>query len=228
MWSIKAIKIRAKKFLRPVYWKTLLPIILLSLFFVLFLCLLLIAFVFGVDFPIVVPELTFMKVLSYIGIEGLLAFILWILISIFVKGPFLVGYKRFFLGNLYGEPDSITIKSAFESDEYMANVETMLLTRLYVFLWSLLFIVPGVVKFYTYSMVPYIIAENPRIGHVAAMRMSEQMTYGHKWKMFQLTMSFSWYYLLALLTCGIGLLFVQPFIESCFAQVYQEINFNGD
>ena len=99
----------------------------------------------------------------------------------------------------------------------------MLLSRLCISLWSLLLIVPGIKKFYSYIMVPYIIAENPRIDAKTALKISYVMTYGHKLHIFMLTLSFFWWYLLGFLSFGIGNIFVMPYIEATYTQLYLEL-----
>ena len=90
-----------------------------------------------------------------------------------------------------------------------------------VFLWSLLFIIPGIIKSYEYCMIPYILAENPEIEMDRAFEISRKMTKGEKWKIFVLGLSFIGWYLLGLLCCCVGTIFVDPYSEATYAELYQ-------
>ena len=89
-----------------------------------------------------------------------------------------------------------------------------------VFLWTLLLIIPGIIKRYAYMMVPYILAENPNIGSKRALELSDQMTKGHKLDIFILHLSFFWWYLLGMLACLVGMIFVVPYHQSTLAELY--------
>lgn len=96
----------------------------------------------------------------------------------------------------------------------------MCLMDLKTLLWLFLFIVPGVVKAYEYSMIPYLLAENPNLSASEAFSLSKQMTTGQKMDLFVLDLSFIGWGFLGLICCGIGLLFVQPYPEATKAEVY--------
>ena len=87
-------------------------------------------------------------------------------------------------------------------------------------LWLFLFIVPGVIKAYEYSMIPYLLAENPNLSADEAFSLSKQMTTGQKMDLFVLDLSFLGWIILGAICCGIGLLFVQPYPEATKAEVY--------
>ena len=92
----------------------------------------------------------------------------------------------------------------------------------FVLLWSLLFIIPGIVASYRYSMAPYIMAENPDIGIREAVNMSKQMMAGHKGRLFGLHWSFFGWALLCALTLGIGNLWLNPYMNAAQAAFYIE------
>ena len=104
---------------------------------------------------------------------------------------------------------------------YMNVVKTQFLRMLYEFLWSLLLVIPGIIKSYQYRMVPYILAENPSISAKRAFAMSKKMTDGEKWKMFVLDLSFIGWKLLGVLACGIGVYFVEPYLQATYAELYE-------
>ncbi|MDL2323995.1 DUF975 family protein [Ruminococcaceae bacterium OttesenSCG-928-A16] len=93
----------------------------------------------------------------------------------------------------------------------------------FVFAWSLLFIIPGIVASYRYAMAPYLMAQNPNLTAMEAIEQSKQMMNGNKGRLFCLDLSFFGWILLAALTCGIGLLFVYPYIESARAAFYLDM-----
>ena len=103
-----------------------------------------------------------------------------ILFGVFVANPVEVGKCRFFLANRQNKGGYDQIFSLFKSGVYLNVVKTMFLRDLYVFLWSLLFVIPGIVKSYEYSMIPYILAENPNIDSKRAFAISRSMTQGKK------------------------------------------------
>ena len=94
---------------------------------------------------------------------------------------------------------------------------------LWIFLWSLLFIIPGIVKSYSYSMMFYIIAENPKIGATKAMDISKVLTQGHKADLFVMDLSFLGWILLSLLSCGIGFIWLIPYMTMTEINAYYDL-----
>lgn len=143
---------------------------------------------------------------------------------VFLGYPLEVGGRRFFVENaqLGGQTsaDLNTLGYAFKKERYMDIIKAMLYKGVFNFLWFLLFIIPGYVKYYAYMMVPYILAENPNIGHKRALELSKQMTYGHKFGIFVLDLSFIGWYLLGLMCCCIGVIFVYPYANATSAELY--------
>ncbi|MDE7290936.1 MAG: DUF975 family protein [Treponemataceae bacterium] len=92
---------------------------------------------------------------------------------------------------------------------------------LWVFAWSLLFLIPGIVKFYSYSMMFFIMAENPEIGVCKAMEISKELTRGYKGELFVLDLSFIGWSILASIPCGLGLLWLMPYMNMTKTNVYQ-------
>ena len=94
---------------------------------------------------------------------------------------------------------------------------------LWVFLWSLLFVIPGIVKFYSYSMMFFVLAENPKIGVEKAMNISKILTNGHKADLFALTMSFFGWYFLCLCTSGVGFIALFPYYKMTQTNAYSDL-----
>ena len=97
------------------------------------------------------------------------------------------------------------------------------LIGLYTFLWSLLFIIPGIVAAYSYAMTPFILAENPELSASEAMRRSKEMMDGNKWRLFCLGVSFVGWSFLCSLTFGIGYLWLNPYTHISIAAFYRDL-----
>lgn len=151
---------------------------------------------------------------------GLTATVISAAFTFFLVNIAEVGKDRYFTLCRYGTISIEELIWGFKNGRYMDNVKTMLLRSLYTFLWSLLFVVPGIVKHYSYWMVPYILAENPGVSTERAFEISMRTTMNEKWEMFVLSLSFLGWYLLGVLTCGIGVLFVNPYYEATKAELY--------
>lgn len=95
---------------------------------------------------------------------------------------------------------------------------------IFIFLWTLLLIIPGIIKYYSYSMSGFIMAENPEIDAKEAMTISIDMMKGNKWRLFCLGFSFIGWALLSLLTMGIGFLFLGPYVNASYASFYDDIS----
>ncbi|HIV85261.1 MAG TPA: DUF975 family protein [Candidatus Monoglobus merdigallinarum] len=96
-----------------------------------------------------------------------------------------------------------------------------LLMDIFVFLWSLLFIIPGIIASYRYALAYYIMADDDSISAIDAIRKSTQMMIGHKWKLFCLQLSFIGWYVLCTITCGIGFIFLAPYLDAATTNFYE-------
>lgn len=146
--------------------------------------------------------------------------VLFMAFRILVGAPLDVGGRTFFLRGLREEPDVGDLAWVFRSKHYLNVVKVMFLRGLYNFLWTLLLVIPGVIKHYEYRMVPYILAEDPTLNADAAIKQSMVLTEGHKWAMFVLDLSFLGWYILGGLMLGIGVFFVHPYYEATYVQLY--------
>lgn len=107
--------------------------------------------------------------------------------------------------------------------EYGRVLLTSLLETLYIGLWTLLFIVPGVVKSFSYALVPYLMKDDPNLAYNAAITKSRQMMMGHKGELFCLYFSFTGWFLLSLVSLGIGFLWLTPYVETAVAHFYRNL-----
>lgn len=160
-------------------------------------------------------------------ITGLLAGIATVVIlivlvaKVFVGNLLKMGGYRFFILNQTAQPGIGTLLDGFRSGHYVNIVLTMFLRDLFTALWSLLLVVPGIVKHYEYLMVPYIIAENPAMDYKEAFHISKQMMDGEKMEAFIMDLSFLGWYLLSAVTCGLlAIFYVNPYVQASFAEMY--------
>lgn len=150
-----------------------------------------------------------------------------LVIDVFVANPLEVGIRRFFTQNLNQAAGVKEITYAFDSN-YKNIAKTMFYRDLYTFLWSLLFIIPGIVKAYEYRMIPYLLAENPQMSKEDAFAASKQMMNGQKWRTFVLDLSFFGWILLSGLTCGIlSIFYVNPYMFSTEAALYERLRYGN-
>lgn len=155
-----------------------------------------------------------------VGIVFLVIMIIVSVIRIFIGYNLEVGGRRYFIQAAQGDVNMNYLGYGFKKERYMNIIKTMFLKGIFNFLWYLLFFIPGIVKAYAYSMVPYILADNPEIGYKRAIELSQQMTRGEKWRMWVLDLSFMGWYLLGALACGIGVIFVKPYDDSTHGELY--------
>lgn len=137
-------------------------------------------------------------------------------------GPVSVGNARYLLD----QQDGLTLqfKTLFSGFEQFGAAFLMkLLKGIFVALWMLLFIIPGIIAAYSYSMAAFIMAENPGITAREALRASKDLMYGHKWELFCLDFSFIGWSILCVFTLGIGSLFLAPYIAASHAAFYRSI-----
>lgn len=160
-------------------------------------------------------------------ITGLIAGIATVVIlivlvaKVFVGNLLKMGGYRFFILNQTAQPGIGTLLDGFRSGHYVNIVLTMFLRDLFTTLWSLLLVVPGIVKHYEYLMVPYIIAENPAMDYKEAFQISKQMMDGEKMEAFIMDLSFLGWYLLSAVTCGLlAIFYVNPYVQASFAEMY--------
>ena len=144
------------------------------------------------------------------------------LLSIFVTDALTVGTCNYFIKNTDSKPSFRDVFSGFKV-KYGRNIGTLLLVGIKTVLWSLLFIIPGIIKSYEYSIIPYILADDAEISSKDAFKKAKQMMKGNKWRLFKLEFSFIGWFLLCVLTLGIGTLFLIPYVNAANAEFYVEL-----
>ena len=149
-------------------------------------------------------------------------------LRVFLFNPLAAGCYKFYSTSAESPHSNMEyVGLAFQKGKYWGIVKAMFLKNLYIFLWSLLFIIPGIIKAYAYRMVPYIMTDNPEMQAAEAISLSRKMMKGQKWKAFVLDLSFIGWYLLGALAFGIGALFVNPYKFSTDAQLYLVVRENA-
>ena len=152
-------------------------------------------------------------VLSLIPVVGSLA------ASIIVTPAFALSTVRIYLNLFKGkEPEAMDAFSGF--DDFWSAFKVTFFVGLFTFLWSLLFVIPGIIKGISYSMATYILAENKGKAALECINESKAMTEGHKMELFVLSLSFIGWVLLCMITFGIATIWVVPYMNATFANAY--------
>ena len=146
------------------------------------------------------------------------------MLAILVAVPLQFGLARFFIGIYRGEPGRISM--LFEAYEvgFLRKMGLSIVTGVLIGLWTLLFIVPGIIMGYAYSQAIYIMADNPDIGIWQALKMSKKMTKGYKFDLFVMHLSFLGWMFLSMFTFGILMVvYVAPYMYTTQAGYYVEL-----
>lgn len=142
-----------------------------------------------------------------------------------LAGPFSLGLAIFTLS--LSRNEEARVEQIFHGfQNFGSAIGAYLLMLLYVFLWTLLLIIPGIIAALSYAMTFYILADNPEIGAQQALEKSKKMMNGYKWKFFCLGLRFIGWVILCILTLGIGYLFLIPYVNVCYAKFYEDLKAN--
>lgn len=138
--------------------------------------------------------------------------------------PLMIGFMDWYRKSIYEKTSLGEIFAPYRKEHLWGNIGTMVLMHLYIFLWTLLFIIPGIIKTYSYSQTVFIKGENPNIPAGRAIELSKIMMDGHKGDLFYLHLSFFGWMLLSALTYNIlGIVYVFPYYYSALSFAYVEI-----
>lgn len=228
MWTRKELKDSAKAGLKRNYWKSVLIGLIVTL-----------AFADTVSngkesldesvFTNAFAGMSSTEILVGIGLL-LLTFLSVSLLSAVVRAvvlnPLKVGISSYCMEALNGEAKLGTLANGYQP--FLRRIWILFVHDLYIMLWSLLFVIPGIVKAYSYSMVPYICAENPDISATEALNRSREMMNGNKWKAFVLDLSFLGWNILSAFTFGIlSVFYVEPYKLLTDAALYEKLKQNS-
>ncbi len=142
--------------------------------------------------------------------------------TILLTGPMMVGMAAVFV--LLARRKKAEIVNVFDGFKNFVNALVGgLLYTIFLALWTLLFIIPGIIKTYSYAMTFYIMNDDPELDGMEAITRSRQMMNGHKWRLFCLDFSFIGWLILCILTFGLLFLYVGPYMEAAHAAFYQSL-----
>ncbi len=145
------------------------------------------------------------------------------LISLLISGPLTLGLCFYFLG--LARRKSLQVGVLFDGfTRFSQALIAYLLMVLYIVLWSLLLIIPGIIAALSYSQTFFILADNPTIEPGEAIARSKKMMMGNKWKLFVLGLRFIGWFILSILTFGIGFFWLLPYMQTSFAFFYEDIH----
>lgn len=225
MWTRQELKDKAKGAFKRNYWKSVLVAFILSLITVVETS----SSTSGSDMNLT-DLVNSVALQENVSTDVIWAFAggfvaIWVIISIlidlFFKNPLMVGTARFFIANS-SQPATINeIWYSFSGGRYLKTVGVIILQKIIIGLFTILLIIPGIIKAYDYYMVPYILADNPDMSATEVLKKSKEMMRGHRWNAFVLNLSFLGWQILSKITCGIvGLFYVDPYVEATDAELY--------
>jgi uncharacterized membrane protein len=145
------------------------------------------------------------------------------IIDFIITGPFTIGIAMFYL-MVARKQSAPHVGQIFEGFNYFgAGFVACLLMTIFIILWALLLIIPGIVACFSYAMTYFILAENPQTRGLDAIRKSKDMMKGYRWKLFCLGLRFIGWLILGILSLGIGFLWIIPYFWMSFANFYIDI-----
>ena len=164
------------------------------------------------------PPVFWTVLLPLASVAGLLS-----LAALILGGTVELGYARFLLKQ--HDKRELQFSDLFSQfDRFGTGFAQKFLRILFIVLWSLLFIIPGIVKGLSYAMTPFILEEHPEMTASQAIKASMKLMEGHKMELFILGLTFIGWEILACLTMGIGFLFLNPYMNAVYAAFYRSIS----
>ena len=164
------------------------------------------------------PPIFWTVLLPLVSVAGLLG-----IVSFILGGTVELGYAKFLLKQY--DRKQLQFSDLFSQFErFGTGFAQQFLRTLFTVLWSLLFIIPGIVKGLSYAMTPFILEEHPDLTASQAIKASMQLMEGHKMDLFILGLTFIGWQILACLTMGIGFLFLNPYMNAAYAAFYRSIS----
>ena len=162
--------------------------------------------------------LTTPTVISFCGIGGLS-----LLLTLFFCSPIIYSLSHAYLGLIEGKKVKFSMFAIGYTDAWGKSILLSFLIWIFTLLWSLLFVIPGIIKSYSYRMAFFILADNPELSASEALQKSKEMMKGHKLDLFILDISFIWWSLLVAITFGVALIYVAPYVGATRANFYRSL-----
>lgn len=167
----------------------------------------------------VIAALVFYAITFLFGGVGIFTFHI---LTLLVIGPLYFGLFEYFMRIKRQEP--AVLENLFDGfKKFIPSFLLVLLINIFVILWALLLIIPGIIAALSYSQAFFILIDNPELSAVEAIKKSKAMMYGHKWRYFVLSLSFIGWGILAILTAGIGFLWLLPYMLTTIINFYDEL-----
>ncbi|WP_416828110.1 DUF975 family protein [Ectobacillus polymachus] len=156
----------------------------------------------------------------------ILLYIVLVVADLFISGIFSLGLNKVFLLIARGNGGKVDDLFAYFAGwkRMVQAFKVTFFVSLYTALWSLLLIIPGIIKALSYSMTNFIIIDHPEYTVHQAIAESKRMMYGNKWKLFVLGLSFIGWFLLSAITCGIAQLWTMPYFNVTLAHFYENLS----
>lgn len=150
--------------------------------------------------------------------------LIMICISLLIGNVIKVGCSRYYLENREHKTDVTKVFHAFRNERYGTTVWIMFLREVYVLGWSLLLLIPGIIKSYSYMLVPFILAENEDLDKDRVFELSRKMMAGHKWEAFVLQISFIGWYILGGISFNlVNIFYTNPYVDATMAEFYSAL-----
>lgn len=144
------------------------------------------------------------------------------MVGLIIGGPIYFGVAGHFLRLARREPAEFTdLFSGFSL--FKTNFLVHILTLIFTILWALLLIVPGIIAAIKYSMAYYIVNDNPELSAMEAINLSKEMMYGHKMRFFEMWLSFLGWFILGVVTMGLGMIYAIPYYRAAKANFYLDL-----
>lgn len=232
MWRIRDVKNLGRNAARKNYWVSFAVVFTLMILGVASVVPATVTYKFD-DFGFTFRTLSYFRYMNPVAIAALvicafIAVLLIVVVAILVTAYFLcpltVGSAKYFLDANADKADAGNLFFAFKKGQFKTIVRATFFKNLFIFLWSLLLVIPGIIKSYQWRLVEYIMVDNPTMKAWEARELSKKLMKGNKWKTFVFDLSFIGWDLLSIITFGIVTLFwVEPFRMHSNAALYSAI-----
>lgn len=157
----------------------------------------------------------------YVIAVALFSGLIVLCISLLIGNVIMVGRNRYFLENREHKTEAVTVFHSFRNGRYGTTVWIMFLREIYILGWSLLLVIPGIIKSYSYMLVPFILAENEDLDKKRIFELSRKMMSGHKWEAFVLQLSFIGWYILGGISFNlVNIFYTNPYVDATMAEFY--------
>ncbi len=174
---------------------------------------------------------SFLPLIATIAGGAILVALVMLVISVVIGSVVRLGHVKFYLKLI--DREEVTMEQGFatlfsEFSRYGQAVVLNLMTMLFIFLWTLCLVIPGIIATYSYAMAPYIMAEDLGCTGREAITRSKELMNGHKLELFVLDFTFIGWDILAALTLGLGYLALNPYKEAARASFYRNLTRGAD